>query len=52
LEHHYEQAWVAIVLSCFHGFDSLAGDTAIGQDALDFTYSNYADFYDRYLACN
>ena len=34
---------------CFHGFDSLAGDTAIGRDALDFTYSNYADFYDRYF---
>ena len=35
--------------NCFHGFDAMAGDTPIGKDGLDFTFSNYADFYDRYL---
>jgi len=34
---------------CFHGFDVIGGDTPIGKDALDFTYSQYADFCDRYL---
>ncbi|MEL7199830.1 MAG: alpha/beta hydrolase [Pseudomonadota bacterium] len=35
---------------CFHGFDFAAGETKIGKEALDFTYSNYADYYDRYVA--
>lgn len=34
---------------CFHGFETVAGQTPIGKEALDFTYSTYAEFYDRYV---
>lgn len=36
--------------NCFHGFETVAGDTSIGQDGLNFTFSSYADFYDRYVS--
>lgn len=35
--------------ACFHGFDFAGGDTGISKEGLDFTYSNYADFYDRFV---
>ena len=35
---------------CFHGFERIAGDTEIGKDGQIFTYDNYAEFYDRYVA--
>lgn len=47
------QAGVEVVFKefdkCFHGFEFAAGETPIGQEGLDFTYSNYAAFYDRYV---
>ena len=35
--------------NCFHGFENIAGETPIGKEALDFTYSTYAEFYDRFV---
>ena len=35
--------------NCFHGFENIAGETPIGKEALDFTYSTYADFFDRFV---
>lgn len=35
---------------CFHGFENIAGETSIGRDALEFTYSTYAAFFDRFVA--
>lgn len=34
---------------CFHAFDVIAQGTEIGAVALNFTFDNYADFYDRFL---
>lgn len=34
---------------CYHGFDLLASKTNIAQDALNFTFDSYAEFYDTYL---
>ncbi len=34
---------------CFHGFERIAGDTEIGKDGQNFTYDNYAEFYDRFV---
>lgn len=33
---------------CFHGFDLVASRAPIGKDALQFTYENYAKYYDKY----
>lgn len=35
---------------CFHGFEIVAGDTAIGREGQQFTYDSYAAFYDAYAA--
>ncbi|MDC7226974.1 MAG: alpha/beta hydrolase [Spirochaetales bacterium] len=34
---------------CFHGFDQIAPNTSVGKDALDFMYSSYCKYYDRYM---
>ncbi|MEM0952988.1 MAG: alpha/beta hydrolase [Pseudomonadota bacterium] len=35
---------------CYHGFDFIGGKAAISQQAIDFTYQQFADFYDRFVA--
>ena len=35
---------------CFHGFDMIASESAIGQQALDYTFRSYAAFYDQYVS--
>lgn len=34
---------------CFHGFDMLDGKKTIVNDVRDFTFGNFADFYDKYI---
>ncbi|MDC7219465.1 MAG: alpha/beta hydrolase [Spirochaetales bacterium] len=34
---------------CVHSFEDFA-ETDIGNDALDFTFTSYAEFYDKYIA--
>ena len=34
--------------NCFHGFDTIAAGTNISNAALDYTFTQFADFYDRY----
>ena len=33
---------------CIHGFEGLARGTELSEDASNFTFQNYADFYDRF----
>ena len=35
---------------CWHGFEQTLPNSSVGMDALAFTFDNYADFYDRYVA--
>ena len=35
---------------CTHGPEMIAPDSPLGQDGIAFTFDNYADFYDRYVA--
>lgn len=35
---------------CTHGHEMTIPDTPIGQDGANFTFDNYADFYDKYVA--
>lgn len=35
---------------CFHGFDIVASESAIGQQALEYTFQSFAAFYDRYVS--
>lgn len=34
---------------CFHGFEFAASETQIGQAGLNFTYSTYSEYYDRFV---
>ncbi|MCT4632448.1 MAG: alpha/beta hydrolase [Firmicutes bacterium] len=34
---------------CFHGFDMMAGESDISNDALNFTFENFGKYYDKYL---
>ncbi|NIB45247.1 alpha/beta hydrolase, partial [Pseudomaricurvus alkylphenolicus] len=35
---------------CFHGFDFLGPNAKVSEDARDFTFDSFADFYDRYVS--
>ena len=35
---------------CTHGHEMIIPDSPIGQDGVNFTFDNYADFYDKYVA--
>ena len=35
---------------CTHGPEQIVPDSPIGRDGIAFTYDNYADFYDKYVA--
>lgn len=35
--------------NCFHAFEAITPEAEVSQSALAFTYSAYADFYDRFL---
>lgn len=34
---------------CFHGFDTTFNEPPISQEALDFTYQSFANYYDKYV---
>jgi len=37
---------------CFHSFDIIAANSEIGKDAQNFTFDNYAKYYDKYCLQN
>lgn len=35
--------------ACYHGFDLINSEAAVSRDAIDFTYSSFAEYYDKYI---